>query len=92
MCQRSKMTDETHHLYIIYITRARSISTQENGQAQPAEARRAATYPRAFAPPYHSASGIEAENAVRCNAKRSALRRPTHRTAMANAPHCVGKG
>lgn len=26
MCQRSKMTDETHHLYIIYITRARIFS------------------------------------------------------------------
>ena len=92
MCQRSKMTDETHHLYIIYIIHVRIFSIQQNGQAQPAEARRAATYPRAFAPPYHSASGIEAENAVRCNAKRSALRRPTHCTAMATAPHCVGKG
>lgn len=73
------------------ITRARIISTQENGQAQLAEARRAATYPRAFAPPYHSASGIEAENAVRCNAKRSALHEPSQRAATGNAPHCVGK-
>lgn len=52
MCQRSKMTGETHHLYIIYITRARIISTQENGQAQPAEARRAANCPSVPTPPF----------------------------------------